>query len=84
MFRLNSKYRKEHTILKKYGFILEPTKDGYSYKTDNIEVYIPIRSYDVFREFYVYIIPECSTIISNELDFLIAMFEIGILENYLT
>lgn len=84
MFRLNSKYRKDHKILKDYGFILEPTHDGYSYKIDSIEVYIPIRSYDVFREFYVYIIPDSSTVISNELDFLIAMFENGILENYLT
>ena len=83
MFRLNNEYRKEHTILKDYGFTLEPTHDGYSCKINNIEVYIPIRSYDVFKEFYVYIIPVYSTVISHELDFLIAMFEMGILENCL-
>lgn len=83
MFRLNSKYRKDHKILKDYGFILEPTHDGYSYKIDSIEVYIPIRSWDEFQEFYVYLIPEYSTVISHELDFLIVMFEMGILENYL-
>lgn len=53
-------------------------------KIDSIEIYIPIRDYDVFRSYYVYIITDTATIITHELDSIIAYFEMGILENYLT
>ena len=83
MFRLNKKYRDNHTILKNYGFKLTPTREGYTKKIYDTEIYIPIRTYDKFVEFYVYICPECATIITHELDQIIALFEMGILENYL-
>ena len=83
MFRLNKDLQKHPEDLKDWGFILEPTKDGYSYKNGSVELYIPVRSYDVFREFYVYIITDSATVIEKELDKLIVLFEWGVLENVL-
>lgn len=84
MFRLNSRYRNDlGKILKPYGYTLEPTKEGYSLKVNSIEIYIPIRDYDVFEAYYVYIISDSATMITNELDQIITLFEIGILENCL-
>ena len=83
MFRLNKDLQKHPEYLKDWYFILEPTKDGYSYKIGSVELYIPIRSYDVFREFYVYIITDSATVIEKEIDKLIILFEWGVLENVL-
>lgn len=83
MFRINKDLQKHPEDLKHWGFILEPTHDGYSFKDGSVELYIPIRSYDVFREYYVYVITDSATVIEKELDKLIVLFEYGVLENVL-
>lgn len=83
MFRLNKDLQKHPEYLKDWDFILEPTKDGYSFKDGSVEIYIPVRSYDVFKEFYVYIITDSAIVIEKELDILIKLFEYGVLEKIL-
>ena len=83
MLKLNKDFQEHPEFLKGYGFIQEPTKDGYSLRINEVEFYIPIRSYDVFEAYYLYIITDSATMIINEYEKILAMFEFGIFENYL-
>ena len=82
MLKLNKEFRGHPEFLKGYGFVQEPTHDGYSLKVNGIEFYIPTKGYDVFEEFYLYIITDSATVITNEYEKVLALFEFGILENW--